>query len=87
MRIRLFILIFLFLSAFLIISNSNLHLKNANEARNFGNLYYSWLLGLAGNTVKTTAYVIGFNWLPDKVSQIDNLTINNKNITLKNSTK
>jgi len=40
MKIILLIVLFLFISALVIVSNNNLHLKNKDEAKNFGSLYY-----------------------------------------------
>jgi len=57
------------------------------EARQFANLYYSWLLGVVGNTFKSTAYVIGFNWLPNGIDKINNLTANGTNLSAINLSK
>ena len=87
MRIRFFALIFLFLSAFLIISNGNLHMNNPKEAHKFADIYYSWLLGIAGNVFKSTAYVVGFDWLPDKISETRDFIKNSTNFSAFNSSK
>jgi len=72
MRIFLIFLLFLFLSALVIVSNDNLHLKNKNEAMQFGRLYYSWLLNLGYNTYKTTGYIVKFDWLPNQNNSLNN---------------
>ena len=64
MRILLLVLLFLFVSALVIVSNENLHLRNKSEALEFGRIYYSWLLSTASNAIKTTAYVVKADWLP-----------------------
>jgi hypothetical protein len=87
MRIRVFIMLFFFLSAFLIISNGNLHMKNPDEAKKFANVYYSWLLGTAGNIFKSTAFVVGFDWLPNKVSETGDFIKNNTNFSAINLSK
>lgn len=73
MRILLLFLFFLFLSALVIVSNENLHLKDKSELKKFATLYYSWIYSFGSNLVKTTAYVVKFDWIPDS----DNLKINN----------
>jgi len=66
MRVFLIVLLFLFVSALLIVSNEDLHLKDKNEARKFANLYYSWALNMGGNVIKTTGYIVKFEWLPNQ---------------------
>ncbi len=58
-----------------------MHLKDGIEAREFANQYYSWLLSLTANTFRSTAYVVGFNWLPDSIDQVNNLTANGTNLS------
>lgn len=66
MRIFLIVLLFLFVSALVIISNDDLHLKNKSEAVEFSRLYYSWILSMGSNVIKTTGYIIKFEWLPNQ---------------------
>ena len=70
MRVFLLFLFFLFISALLIVSNGNLHLKDKAEAMQFGRLYYSWIVDTTGNLFKATAYVVKFEWLPSQNSSI-----------------
>ncbi len=65
MKVFQLILFFLFLSSLVVISNNNLHLKDKNQAMEFGRLYYSWLYNTGANIVQTTGYVIKFDWLPN----------------------
>ena len=65
MRIFQLLLFFLFLSSLFIISNENLHLKNSYEAKKFADLYYAWLYNFGSNIIKTTGYVVKFEWLPN----------------------
>jgi len=74
MKIYLIILLFLFIGALVIVSNDNLHLKSADEAKKFASLYYSWLLDTGSNMIKTTGYIVKFEWLPRDNSTIVNST-------------
>ncbi len=66
MRVLQLFLFFLFLSSLVVISNNNLHLKDKEQAMEFGRLYYSWLYNTASNLIQTTGYVIKFDWLPNQ---------------------
>lgn len=57
--------IFLFLGAFFIVSNENLHLSNKAEAKTFGSLYYNWFLDLFSNVHGVVGYAVKSEWLPD----------------------
>jgi len=75
MRIFLIILLFLFIGALVIVSNGNLHLKEKIETRKFANLYYSWLLNMGENLIKTTGYIVKFEWMPNKNNTfVENIT-------------
>ena len=64
MRIFLIIFLFLFVSALVVVSNNSLHLNNSKQAEQFASLYYSWLIDTGSNIIKTTGYLIKFEWLP-----------------------
>lgn len=64
MKILIFILIFLFVGAFLIVSNNNLVLKDSGNLNKFVSLYGIWLKGLGDNSVKFTGYVVKMDWMP-----------------------
>ncbi len=64
MKIVLFIVIFLLIGAFFIISNNNLHLGNSEQFDSFMSQYYGWFMQLGKNAGSVTAYVINVNWLP-----------------------
>lgn len=70
MRILFFVFLFLFISALVIVSNDNLHLNSADQAKKFASLYYSWLLNMGNNAIKATGYVVGFQWLPNQNNTI-----------------
>lgn len=57
-------LAFLFLGAFFVISNNNLHLSNIQQASQFFGLYSSWIGGIVSNTVSITGHAINLKWLP-----------------------
>ncbi len=64
MKIILFIMIFLLIGAFFIISNSNLHIGNPEQRGQFMENYYGWFLKIFDNTRTVTGYVVNMNWLP-----------------------
>lgn len=63
-RIWMVLIMLLLLGAFFIVSNGNLHLSRGDEFMKFGNAYYSWLGGLAGNGVSVVGYAVKAEWLP-----------------------
>jgi hypothetical protein len=65
MRIYLFIILFLLVGAFFIVSNNNLHLNESKDMSKFVSLYYSWLGGLFNNVKGMSAYVVKSEWLPN----------------------
>lgn len=66
MKIMLFILIFLLIGAFFIISENKLALIKQENRKEFGNLYYSWFWHLFDNSKNLVGYVIKLDWLPEK---------------------
>ena len=66
MRIFSFIVFFLFLGAFFIISENNIDLKQDTEVRKFGGFYYEWIVSLFDNSKQIAGYVIKAEWLPDE---------------------
>ena len=66
MKLITFLILFLFFSAFFIISNENLQLHKKNDALEFGKQYYSWLGNMLGNVKSVTAFVIKSEWMPNK---------------------
>ena len=66
MRILSFIVFFLFLGAFFIISEDNIDLKQDSGVKDFGNLYYEWIVSLFDNSKQIAGYVIKAEWLPDE---------------------
>ena len=58
-----------FISALFIISNQNLHMKDAGERQVFLDSYYSWVQDVFNQTVEIAGYVINSRWLPENDSQ------------------
>lgn len=65
MKILFFLLVFLLLGGFIIISNENLHILNEKEREKFGEMYLYWFDNLFDNFKGLTAYIINTNWIPD----------------------
>lgn len=66
MKVIVLLLIkFFFISALFIISNSDLHLRDAGEREIFFNHYYTWLDNVFGQAVQIAGYVINSKWLPE----------------------
>ena len=66
MRIVSLFIIFLFFSAFFIISNENLALNKKENRVEFANMYYAWFFGILHNFKSISGYVIKAEWLPDR---------------------
>jgi len=65
MKLQIFIVKLLFLGAFFIISNENLHLLVVSERELFFNIYFGWLADLSAQMIDVTGYVVQFKWLPE----------------------
>lgn len=64
MKFVVFLVIFLLVGAFFIISNNNLHLGKSDEFHKFMNMYYGWFFKLFGNVKSISSYVINVDWMP-----------------------
>lgn len=64
MRITVFIVKFLLLGAFFIISNHNLALANTDDRQEFIDVFKSWVVGVGKNVASLTGYVVDVEWLP-----------------------
>ena len=64
MRVWLFLLFFLCLGAFFIVSNGNFHLVRGEDFVQFGNAYYSWLSSLFSHAQSVVGYAVKSEWLP-----------------------
>jgi len=64
MKFVLLLVFFLFIGAFFIVSNGNLHLANPAQFNEFMSQYYGWFFKLAHNAGSVTAYVVNVDWMP-----------------------
>ena len=65
MKIVLFIIIFFLLTAFFIISENKLALKEERKRGEFKQLYSDWLNKTLENFKSVTAHLVKLDWLPD----------------------
>ena len=64
MKVYIFLVFFLLVGAFMIISNNNLHIGNSAEFDQFMNGYYGWFFKLFDNAVSVTSYTVNVDWMP-----------------------
>lgn len=65
MKIILFVIIFLLMNMFFIVSNYNLAMNNQKNIKEIMSNYSNWLKKISGNTIKITGKVIELNWAPE----------------------
>lgn len=65
----MFIILFLLLGAFFIISQNNLSVITNNGAVKFISAYGKWLLGFGINSIQTIGYAIKLDWFPVNSTQ------------------
>ena len=65
MKTLLFIILFLFVGAFFIISNENIALNSPENIDLFFSEYGGWIDGLFANGKTVVGYVAKMEWLPD----------------------
>ena len=66
MKTLMFIILFLLVGAFFIISEQNIKLNNMDNISTFFQIYNSWLINIFDNTKTVSGYVVGMKWLPDQ---------------------
>jgi len=64
MKILLFVMIFILLGGFFIISENNLALKERQNFHSFVDLYLNWIGNIYENSVSLTGNIIKMKWLP-----------------------
>jgi len=71
MKILMFVILFLLIGAFFIVSNENIKLNSKENANYFFKEYGKWFDQLAENSRSASGYLIKMEWLPDegKVSE------------------
>jgi len=62
----MFIVFFLLVGAFFIISENNIQMNNTENFKSFFSVYTSWLFEIFDNTKELTGYFIRMEWLPEK---------------------
>tara|TARA_B100001971_G_scaffold109194_1_gene100256 strand:- start:335 stop:550 length:216 start_codon:yes stop_codon:yes gene_type:complete len=65
MKTLSFIILFLLIGAFFIISENKIQINNTNNIDTFLSLYANWLSTLLDNTKTVTGYVVKMGWLPE----------------------
>ncbi len=65
MKLFIFLIMFLFIGAFFIISQNNLALGNEGAFKSFVSLYENWLDRVYQNTLGISAYVAKLEWMPE----------------------
>ena len=66
MKIISFVIMFLLIGAFFIISENHLALKDAENREKFQDMYVGWINKIFGNSKTTVGYVVNLDWLPDE---------------------
>lgn len=64
MKVALFIIKFLLLGSFFIISNHNLYMNDAGDRAEFFSISNIWLSSLFDNAKTLTSYVAKLEWMP-----------------------
>lgn len=64
MKILMFLIFFLLVGAFFIISNENIKLNSKENVGIFFKSYSQWIDGLADNSKGLAGYVVKMEWLP-----------------------
>jgi hypothetical protein len=64
MRIAIFFILFLIVSALLIVSNNNLALYKNENVFKFSHLYTEWVGKIYENILVSTEYLVRLDWLP-----------------------
>ncbi|MBT4135493.1 hypothetical protein HOD75_03585 [archaeon] len=65
MKILMFLILFLFIGGFFIISNENIPLNNAENIGLFFELYAGWFDNLLDNGKSISGYFVKMEWLPE----------------------
>jgi hypothetical protein len=65
MKFLAFLIVFLLIGAFFIISNENLNLDNKNNIDIFLSEYGQWIGKLIDNSRIATGYIVKMGWLPE----------------------
>jgi len=66
MKILVFLMMFLLVGAFFIISENKLALKDSENRERFYDMYQDWANRIFDNSKGLAGYVIKLDWLPEK---------------------
>jgi hypothetical protein len=64
MKLLMFVILFLFVGAFFIISNEKIQINSGENFNYFFKQYCGWFDKLIGNAKTTSGYLIKMEWLP-----------------------
>ncbi len=64
MKILMFVILFLLIGAFFIISNERINLNSSENVSLFFEKYGNWMDGLLDNGRTVVGYVVKMEWLP-----------------------
>ena len=65
MKLLIFVIFFLLVGVFLIVSNENIQLNSSENIDHFFQSYAEWLDKIFINTKTTTGYIIQMKWMPE----------------------
>jgi phage anti-repressor protein len=80
MRVIIFILMFLIISALVIINNQNLYVIDKNDLQKFSNEYSSWSEKIYKNLISITGQITNMEWIPNTTIQNNAQEIINKEL-------
>ncbi len=66
MKTFIFLIVFLLIGAFFIISNENIKLNSSGNVKLFFSEYGLWIDQLINNSKSLAGYIVKSEWLPDR---------------------
>lgn len=66
MKILMFVILFLLVGAFFIVSNEKIKLNSRENVNYFFKEYGVWFDQLVGNSKSVSGYLVKMEWLPDE---------------------
>ena len=76
MKTVMFLIVFLLIGAFFIISDENLRMNEAENIKFFLKSYAGWFGDLFDNGGQIAGYVVKMNWLPNEMDSVGNNGLN-----------
>ena len=71
MKLLMFLMFFLFVGGFFIISNENLRLNSGENVGAFFDLYLTRIYDLKDNSGVIVGYVVKMGWLPNQTESLE----------------